>query len=92
MTTSPVAKGEPDPIFFEVHIQWSHYSHMSYLISAEAYTIKEVMIDFLTIFPTTIAIPLMGRIHPHFVVTGAQIDLIVQAGLLQVKCKHVCME
>ena len=49
--------------FFEVHIQWSHHSHMSYLISNKACTIKEVMIDKLvisTIFLTTIAIPLMG--------------------------------
>ena len=42
---------------------------------------KEVMID-LTIFPTTIAISLYGMNPPTFVVTGAQIDLIVQAGLL----------
>ena len=43
--------------FFEVHIQWSYHSHMSYLISSYQYTIKEVMID---IYPTIIVISLMG--------------------------------
>ena len=44
----------------------------------------------LTIFPTTMAIPLMGWMNPPtFVVTDAQIDLIVQAGLLQARSKRV---
>ena len=55
--TRPAAKDEFERdsiILFEVHIQWSHHSHMSYLISTEVYTIKEVMIArtlILTIFP-----------------------------------------
>ena len=49
---------------------YPHHSHMLYLISTEVYTIKEVVIVWtvvLTIFPTTMALPLTGwiRIHPH---------------------------
>ena len=50
------------------------------------------MIDrvvILTIFSTTIATPLYGVNPPTFMVTGAQMDLIVQAGLLQTRCKRV---
>ena len=91
MTTSPVIKGEPDPIFFEVHIQWSHHSHMSYLISAGIYH-KGSYDRFFDNFPHYNSHPSYEVNPPTFVVTGAQMDLIVQAGLLQVKCKHVCME
>ena len=68
---------------------------MSYLISTttEAYTIKEIMIDRVVInfdhFLHYNSQPSYGVNPPTFVVTGAQIDLIVQAGLLQARCKRV---